>query len=118
MVAGPVRAASAISRTGRRSVEVKCSVIEAGHQGQEYPGENGVEGLHVMEVEAGHEPGPEHGQCGGGPETPVDGGHGALVRGPGPDQEDADGGGDDADGGDDQGEDHGPGRVGGEAAVQ
>ena len=27
VVAGPVRAASAISRTGGRSVEVKCSVI-------------------------------------------------------------------------------------------
>ena len=69
VVAGPVRADSAISRTGRRSVEVKCSVIWLATSDEHDAGEHGVEGLHVVEVEAGDEARTEHGQRGRGPEA-------------------------------------------------
>ena len=55
VVAGPVRADSAISRTGLRSVEVNCSVIWLATRDEDDPGEHGVEDLQVVHVVLGHE---------------------------------------------------------------
>ena len=55
VVAGPVRADSAISRTGLRSVEVKCSVIWLRASDKDDPGETAQNSLQVVHVELGHE---------------------------------------------------------------
>ena len=57
VVAGPVRADSAISRTGLRSVEVNCSVIWLTTRARITPVKHGVEDLQVVHVVLGDEEG-------------------------------------------------------------
>ncbi len=109
VVAGPVRADSAISRTGLRSVEVKYSVIWLATSIRIDTGQHRVERLPVVEVDAGHRGGAGHGQERRRPHPAVDRGHGASVVVAGADDEDADDGRDDPDGGDHDREDDGTG---------
>ena len=83
-----------------------------GDEDEDHTGEHGVERLHVVQVETGHETRTEDGQGGRGPEAPVDGRHGRLVLGPGPHDVDADGRRNDADGRHDEREHHRSCRIG------
>ncbi len=84
----------------------------AGHQHEHHAGEDGVEGLPVVEIGTGHHGRPGDGEYGRRPYAPVDGGHGVLVVLACSDHEHADDGGQDPDGRDGDGEDHRLGRVG------
>ena len=72
VVAGPVRADSAISLTGLRSVEVKCSVIWLATSERIDAGQHGPEDLQVVHVELRHQEGADDGQQRREPEAPVD----------------------------------------------
>ena len=95
-VAGPVRVASAISRTGAVSVDVKYSVSRLSDLGEHEADDDGAEALPpgvelvVADVAEGDDRGADDGEHAGGDEAPVDGRHRRLVLVGGPHREHAD----------------------------
>ena len=96
VVAGPVRAASAISRTGAVSVEVKYSVSRLSDLGEHEADDDGAEALPagvelvVADVDERDDRGADDGEDAGGDEAAVDRRHRRLVLVGGPHREHAD----------------------------